>query len=122
MGVVRNYVTLFAHHTEKYAFRGAPLVGWNHVPVSANVVHRLPEAVKTLASSVALVTLHDSCPLMGRHGAGSRIRQEVNQDLLRPQKEEVVIGCTQRALSLLTRGPMKRLHAFDPEGFDNGAN
>jgi hypothetical protein len=119
--VVGNHIALLAHDTEENAFGSAPLVGRDDMPVAEDVLHRVAKAVKATAPGITLVAFHDCGPLVRGHGSGTRIREEVNQDVVGRQQEEVVVGGLEKALALGARRPADRLDTLDAKGLDDGA-
>src|SRR5512138_1884782 len=69
MRVVRDDVSLFAHHAEENALRGASLMRRDHVPIPEDVLHGTAERVEAAAASIALIAAHNRCPLIGGHRA-----------------------------------------------------
>ena len=61
-------------------------------------------------------------PLLGGHGAGAGIGQQVDQDVARLDQEQVVAGRLEIPLALLARGVAQRLDALDAEWLDDGAH
>ena len=103
VGVVGNDVALFAGHSEQDAFGGAALMGGNHVLVAEDVLDGVAEAIEAAASRVALIAFHDGGPLVRGHGAGARVGEQVNQNVVGRQQEQVVMRGLQQLL-LVVRG------------------
>src|SRR5689334_7602815 len=69
MRVVRDDVSLFAHHAEENALGGSALVRRDNMTISEDVLHRTAERVEAAAASIALIAAHNRCPLISRHRA-----------------------------------------------------
>src|SRR5262249_13887557 len=87
-----------------------------------NLFHRITEAHEAGAAGIAFIAAHHACPLFGGHGAGTGIRQQINQDVFRSQQKKVVVGGAQKLLALKARGPANRFNALDEEGLNDGAD
>ena len=118
--VGRDHVAGLAHHGEQDALGGAALVRGNHVAEAGELVGHALEAEEALAAGVGFVAAHHGGPLLGGHGAGAGIGEQVDQDVAGFDEEEVVAGLLQVALALLGRGVAQRLHALDAEWLDDG--
>ena len=81
--VVGDHIALLAHHAEQDALGGTALMSRDDMAVSEDVLDRVAEANEALAPGVALVAFHDGRPLMGGHGAGARVRKQVDQHVVR---------------------------------------
>ncbi len=81
MSVVGDDVAFLAHHAEQDALGGPALMGGNYMSETEDVLDRLLEAIETLAAGVAFVALHDRGPLVGGHGAGTGIGEEVDENI-----------------------------------------
>jgi hypothetical protein len=92
MSVVRNNISLPAGDPKQNALGRAPLVRWDDVLVSEDLAYRIAETLKTAASCVAFIALHDCGPLLGRHGASAGIRQQIDENIVGGKEEEVVMG------------------------------
>ena len=118
--VVGHDVALLAHHAEQNALGGAALVRRNHVLIAEDVLHGVAEAVEAAAAGVALVALHDRRPLVGGHGAGAGVGQQVDQHIVGGEQKQVVVRGAQQFFALLARGPADRLDALDAKRLDDG--
>ena len=116
--VIGNGLAGPAHHREEDTLGGPPLVGRNHVAKPGQVLDRPLQPVETLAAGVGFVAAHHGRPLLGGHGAGARIRQQVDEDVPGVDQEKVVPRLFQEPLALLARGLPQRLHALDAEWLD----
>jgi hypothetical protein len=119
VGVVGDDVSFFAHDIEQDPLSGAALVSGDNVGVGRDVFDRVLEAMEALAAGVAFVALHDGGPLMGGHGAGAGVGQEVDEDVVGFEQEEIVMCGTEELLALGTGGPVDRFYALDAERFDD---
>ena len=59
------------------------LVGGDDVPIAGEVTDDFLEAVERTAASVRLVAKHHPGPLLRRHGAGSGVGQQIDDNLVR---------------------------------------
>ena len=91
VGVVGDDVALLAGDAEEDALGGAALVGGDDVRVAEDVLHGVAEAIEAAAAGIALVAFHDGGPLMGGHGAGAGVGEEVDEDVVGREQEEVVV-------------------------------
>src|SRR6266542_6391816 len=85
--VVRNNVTLLAHHAEENSLSRSALVGGDDVAISKNVLHRIAKAIEALAARVALISFHNGGPLVCGHGARAGVGQQINQYISSGKKE-----------------------------------
>ncbi len=121
MRVVGNHVSFLAHDVEKDALGGATLVGGDHVLVAEDVLNGIAKLVEAATASVALVAFHDGGPLVGGHGAGAGVGEQVDEDIIGGQEEKVVVGGLEKLLALGAGGPADGLDALDAEGLNDGA-
>ena len=120
MRVVGDNIPLLAHHAEQDALGGPALVRGNDMTIAEDVLDRVAKAVEAPAAGVTFVAFHDGGPLVGRHGAGAGVGQQVNQHVVRRQQEQVVVGGAQQLFALLARCPADRLDALDAERLNDG--
>jgi hypothetical protein len=120
VGIVGDDIAFLAHHSEENPLSGSALMRGNHVRVAADVLDRIAKTIEAAAARVALVALHDGGPLMRRHGASARIRQQVDQHIVGLEKEKIVVRGLDQLFTLRPRGPADRLDALDAEGLDDG--
>jgi hypothetical protein len=118
--VVGDDVAFLAGHTEQEALGGASLMGGDDVAVSEDVLDGILEAVEAAAAGVAFVAFHDGGPLVGGHGSGAGVGEEIDEDIVGGEKEEVVVGGFEELLAVLARRPADGFDALDAEGFDDG--
>jgi hypothetical protein len=83
-------------------------------------VDRLLEGEEGPSAGVRLVALHHRRPLVRREGAGTRVGEEVDQDIRRVEQERVVVRPTEGELPFLSRGLPNGLDRADAEGLDDG--
>ena len=91
VGVVGDDVAFLAGHAEENALGGAALMGGDHVLVAADVLNRVAEPVEAAAARIALVAFHDGGPLVGGHGAGAGVGQQVDENIVRRKQKQVVV-------------------------------
>ena len=77
---------------EQDALGGAALVGGNHVAEAGEIVDHALQAEEALAAGVGFVAAHHGGPLLGGHGAGAGIGEQIDQDVAGFDEEEVVAG------------------------------
>ena len=119
--VVGDDIALFAHHAEEDALGGAALVGRDDVLVAENILHRSAELLEAAAAGITLIAFHHGRPLVGGHGAGAGIGEQVDEDIVGGQEKEVVVGGAEQSLALGAGRPVDGLDGFDAEGLDDGA-
>ena len=119
--VVGNNVAFLAGHPKQDALGGASLVRRNHVFVAENILNGTSEAVEAAAAGIAFIALHDGGPLVGRHGAGARIGQQVDEHVVGLKQKKVVVRGLKKFFALRTCGPANRLDTLDPERLDDGS-
>jgi hypothetical protein len=73
------------------------------------------EPVEALATGIRLITTHDRRPLLRRHGARSRIRKQIDQDMRGVKLKQVVPSLFEHPLPFLARRPAQRLDRLDAE-------
>jgi hypothetical protein len=117
--VVGHDLTGLEDGVEEDPLRGPPLMGGDDVSQARELAHHVPEAVVGAASRVGLVALHERAPLRGRHGPGSGVGEEIDEDVLGVQAEDVVPRLPEGRLAFLAGGELHRLHRLDAEGLDD---
>jgi hypothetical protein len=85
-----------------------------------NILNGLLKFIKRPSARIRLVALHHTGPLSGRHGRCTRIRQQVNDNVVGANLKQVVSGLFESELSLLARCLADRFDGFDFKGFNNG--
>jgi hypothetical protein len=120
VGVVGDDVALLAHDVEQDALGCAALVGGDDVTVAGDVLDGALEVMEALAARIALIAFHDAGPLVGGHGAGSRVGEQIDEDVVGFEKEEVVVRGAEKLFTLGASGPADGLDALDAEGLDDG--
>ncbi len=95
-------------------------MGRNHVAESENVLHHPAHPVEAFAAGIALVAAHEGGPLLGRHGAGAGVGEQVDEDVAGGDREQVVAGFFQVLLALGDGSVAEKLDALDLERLDNG--
>ncbi len=119
--VSRDHLALAGGHREQDPFRGSTLVRRYHVLVSGQLTDRRLEAREAARACVRLVAPHHPGPLLGAHGSGARVGEEVDEHVLRRQLEQVVAGGLEMSLALTPRGHAQGLDGLDLEGLDDGS-
>src|SRR5215831_1165399 len=74
--------------------------------------------IETFAARITFVAFHDRGPLASRHRPSARVSEEVDQNIFRRKKEEIVVRGFEQLLTLATGGPADRFDGLDAEGFD----
>ena len=118
--VVGDDVALLAGHAEEDALGGASLMRGDDVAVAEDVLDGILEAVEAAAAGVAFVAFHDGGPLVGGHGSGAGVGEQVDEDIVGGEQEKVVVGGFEKLLALFAGGPADGFDALDAEGFDDG--
>ena len=85
--VVGNDVALLAGHAEEDALGGASLMRGDDVAVAKNILHRILEAIETLAAGVTFVAFHDGGPLVRGHGSSAGVGEQVDEDVVGGKKK-----------------------------------
>ena len=80
-----------------------------------DVAYGVLHVVVRTCAGVALVALHQSGPLAVAHGAGARVGQKVDEDLVAAEVEQVVTCVADPLLALLASALMDRFDHFDTE-------
>lgn len=120
MSVVGNDVAVPAHDAEQNALGGSPLVSGDDVTIAEDVLNRVAEMIEAAAPGIALITLHQRRPLVGRHGAGAGVSQQIDQNVFRRQKKDVVVSCPEHLLPLSSGRPAYRFPTLDSKRLDDG--
>ena len=79
-------------HGEQDALGGAALMRRNHVAEAGEFVAPPSQAEEALAARIGFVAAHHRRPLLGGHGAGAGIGQQIDQDVGGGDQEEIVAG------------------------------
>jgi hypothetical protein len=85
--VVGNYISFLAGDSEKDALGGASLMGGDYVTVTEDILDGTFEMVEAAATGVAFIAFHDRGPLVRGHGSGAGVGEQVDQDIVRGEKE-----------------------------------
>jgi len=120
VGVVRDRLPGPADRAEQDLLGGAPLVGRDHVLEREQLLHGVAETLPRRRSRVALVTALEPRPLLGRHGARARVRQQVHKDAWAWHVEQVVTCTHKLFLAIRESRHGDRLDRMDPERLDDG--
>src|SRR5579862_332614 len=118
--VVGDDVALLAGAAEKDALGSASLMRGDDVPVAENLLDRSFEMIEALASGVAFVAFHHAGPLVGGHGSGAGVGEEVDEHIIGGKKKQIVVRGFEQFFALLAGSPANGFDAFDAEGFDDG--
>ena len=90
--------------------------------VAEDALHGIPEADVAAAARIALIALHDGSPLVGGHGAGAGVGQQIDQHIVGREKKQVVVCKLKKALAILALSPVDGLDTLDTEGLDDSAD
>ncbi len=105
---------------EQDPLRGSPLMRGDDLTESGNFPDTVSEAIPRSRSRVGLVAAHHRGPLLlGGHGAGSGIRQQIDEDLFGRDAEQIPMRTAQDLLALLARRHAQWLNDLDAKGLDN---
>ena len=108
-----------ADDAEQDLLGGPTLVRRDHVAERPQLGDGVEEAEPGRRPGVRLVAALDAGPLLGAHGAGARVGQQVDEDVVGVEVEQVVAGVAQPRRTFLDGGQPDRLDALDPEGLDD---
>ena len=117
MGVAGKDVALLDNAGEKHVLSGTALVCGKHVGKSGQHLYSIFQPVERTRSGVALVTLHDSGPLLVAHGACAGVGKQVDEHIVALQQEEIVLGLFNPFLTLLAGTFTDGLHHLDSVRF-----
>ena len=70
------------------------------VPVAEDILNGILEAIEAAAAGVAFVAFHDGGPLVGGHGAGAGVGEQVDEDIVGGEQET---SCSSAASSSCSR-------------------
>ena len=121
VGVARHHLARPAEQGEQDPLGRPALVGGDHVREGEQLLHGLLEDRVRGGAGVRLVAVLDRRPLVPAHRPGAGVGEQVDQHVLGPQLEEVVVGGGQMPAALGLRGQPHRLDRVDPERLDDGA-
>jgi len=116
MGIVRNDVAGLQNGRKEQVLGDPPLVRGNDVGQAEDLSHRLLEEIEVAPARVRLVPAHETGPLPVGHGRSSRVRQQIDENVLRRDVEEVVARLAQANLALLARDAPDGLNDLDSPG------
>jgi hypothetical protein len=94
-------------------------MGGDNVLVPEDVLHGVAELIEAAAAGVAFVAFHNGRPLVGGHGSGAGIGEQVDEDIVGGEEKKIVAGGAEQLLALHAGGPANRFDAFDAERFDD---
>jgi hypothetical protein len=120
MRVVRHDVAGAARGGEQDALGRAALVRGDDVAITGDLAHGRLEAEERAGPGVGFIAGHHAGPLGGGHGAGAGVGQQVDDDVLRLEEKEIVVGGGQRGGALLAGGEADGLDRLDAKRFDDG--
>ena len=98
--VVGHKGTGFDHDAKQDVLGSAALVRRDDLLETEDVLDRVAEAEPAARAGVGLVAAHHCTPGLGRHGAGTGIGQQVDDDVLGTQQERVVVRVADQLLAL----------------------
>ena len=120
VGVVRDDLARPADDREQDLLGGPALVGRDDVAERPQLLDRLEEREPRRRAGVRLVAVLDGRPLVAAHGAGPRVGQQVDQDVLGVEREQVQPGRLDGGLALGAGRDADGLDGVDAEGLDDG--
>ena len=120
--VVRDDVALLGSHAEQDALGRAALMRGNDVLVAREILQHRFETEEGPGAGVALVAFHDRAPLLGAHGAGPAVGQEVEQHAVGRNEKDVQLRFFEPGFPLVARAHADRLDGLDAERLDDGVD
>ena len=117
--VVRDDLAAPADRGEQDLLRRPALVRRDHVREREQLLHRLEEREPRRRPRVALVAVLDRRPLVARHRTGPGVGEQVDQDVHRPQPEQIEPTRLERGAAVGLRRHAQRLDGVDPERLDD---
>ena len=114
--VARDGVARFDQNLAENVLGPAALVCRHELRIPVNILNGLAEVVERTATRVGLVTDHQSGPLVVGHRRRSRVRQQVDVDVIATKQERVVTGLPDRTLTFLAGRHPDRFHHLDFPG------
>ena len=120
VGIGRNDPARPADDRKQDRLGRAALVGGNDVPERHQLAHRRLESIERRRAGVRLVAAHHGAPLLGAHRAGARIGEQVDDHVVRMDREQVPAGLAQQLAAFLHRRQPDRLDHLDAERLDDG--
>src|SRR2546426_10222399 len=121
VGVVRDDLSRTGDDREEDPLRGTTLVRRDDVAEGKELAYRIEEAEPRRRARVALIAVLDRGPLVSGHRAGPGIREQIDQHVLRSEREEVVAGVLDLGPALFLGRQAKGLDGMDAEGLDDRA-
>src|SRR3989442_11611837 len=100
VGVVRDDLSRAGDDREEDPLRSTTLVRRDDVAEGKELAYRIEEAEPRRRARVALIAVLDRGPLVSGHRAGPGIREQIDQDVLGPEREEVVTSFFDLAAAL----------------------
>ena len=118
--IVGNDVALLAGDAKEDALGGTSLMGGDYVLVAADVLDGIAKTIEAAASGIAFVAFHDGGPLVGGHGAGAGVGEQVDEDIVGVEEKQVVVRGGEQFLAMFARSPANRLDTLDAKWLDDG--
>ena len=113
----RDGLARLKHQGAQDALGRTSLVGGNEMCESEDLSDRLVQPIEGASAGIGFVAGHHGAPLAVAHGAGARVGQQVNVDILRPETEKVVACLMEGHPALLTARQADAFDHLDAEGF-----
>ncbi len=101
-------------------FCGTALVRGKNMLHPGDSANGLFESTERRAARIAFVAQHHRGPLLGGHGPGAAIGQQVDSAIFRVEIKNIVMGCLQSCGTLFGRNDLERFGDFYTKGFNNG--
>ena len=122
VSVVGDNVSGLEDGGEEDALGGASLVSGDDVLVAEDALHGVSETDVAAASGVTFIAFHDGSPLVGGHGSGAGVGEEIDEDVIGGHEKEIVVGVLEETLAVSTLRPVDGLDTLDAKWLDDGAD
>ncbi len=118
MGVVGNNLAYSANKFEENSFARPTLMRRQNMLKPGDLLNFFLEYEEAAGTRIRLIPAHHPGPLFGRHGARAAVREQVDDDIFRPDQEDVHAGRLQYALTLRRIRHANWLDHLDAKRFD----